>query len=124
MIVKRQLITIVLFIIFLVISNCVGGGKSREIALYPEATRINSLDFNIIENSEGESSTFFIFGLYPITSSISMDYALSQAVQKVPGGQSIINIKSWHETRYFFPLGTISVLKVKGDVIGAKKVNP
>jgi hypothetical protein len=121
---KRQFSKIVLFTFILFINNCVGGGKSREIVLYPEATRINSLDFSILENSQGESSTFFIFGLYPISSSLSMDYALSQAVQKVPGGQSIVNIKTWHETRYFFPLGTVSVLKVKGDVIGIKKVTP
>lgn len=121
---KRQLNAIVFFIFILILINCVGGGKTREIVLYPEATRINSLDFSILDNSQGESSTFFILGLYPITSSLSMDYALSQAVQKVPGGQSIININSWHETRYFFPLGTVSILKVQGDVIGVKKVSP
>ncbi len=98
------------------------GGRVRSPALYDSATIIRTSEYDILEKeSEGESSTFFIFGLMPITNPISIDYALSQAVQKVPGGRSLINIKVWHETHVMFPLGTVSVLKVKGSVIGNKE---
>lgn len=98
------------------------GGRVRSPALYDSATIIRTSEYDILEKeSEGESSTFFIFGLIPITNPISIDYALSQAVQKVPGGRSLINIKVWHETHVMFPLGTVSVLKVKGSVIGNKE---
>lgn len=117
--------TIVLFFVF---GNCMGatlfkpGGRVRSPALYDSATIIRTSEYDILEKeSEGESSTFFIFGLIPITNPISIDYALSQAVQKVPGGRSLINIKVWHETHVMFPLGTVSVLKVKGSVIGNKE---
>lgn len=98
------------------------GGRVRSPALYDSATIIRTSEYDILEKeSEGESSTFFIFGLIPITNPISIDYALSQAVQKVPGGRSLINIKVWHETHVMFPLGTVSILKVKGSVIGNKE---
>ncbi|EQA61829.1 hypothetical protein [Leptospira alexanderi] len=115
-------------VLFFVFGNCMGftlfspGGRVRSPALYDSATIIRTSEYDILEKeSEGESSTFFIFGIIPITNPISIDYALSQAVQKVPGGRSLINIKVWHETHVMFPLGTVSVLKVKGSVIGDKE---
>nr|WP_230458309.1 hypothetical protein [Leptospira weilii] len=116
--------TIVLFFVF---GNCMGatlfspGGRVRSPALYDSATIIRTAGYDILEESEGESSTFFVFGMIPLTNPISIDYALSQAVQKVPGGRSLVGIKVWHETHVMFPLGTVSVLKVKGSVIGNKE---
>lgn len=97
------------------------GGRVRSPGIYDSATIIRSSAYDILEEAEGESSTFFVFGLFPVTNPISMDYALSQAVQKVPGGRSLVNIKVWHETHVMFPLGTVSVLKVKGKVIGNRE---
>ncbi|WP_420896667.1 hypothetical protein [Leptospira weilii] len=114
-------------VLFFVFGNCMGatlfkpGGRVRSPALYDSATIIRTSEYDILEESEGESSTFFLFGMIPITNPISIDYALSQAVQKVPGGKSLINIKVWHETHVMFPLGTVSVLKIKGSVIGNKE---
>ncbi|MBE8400897.1 hypothetical protein [Leptospira borgpetersenii] len=125
---KNLIIGFLTILIFSVLGNCMGatlfkpGGRVRSPALYDSATIIRTSEYDILEKeSEGESSTFFIFGLIPITNPISIDYALSQAVQKVPGGRSLINIKVWHETHVMFPLGTVSILKVKGSVIGNKE---
>ncbi|PJD99915.1 MAG: hypothetical protein CK427_15135 [Leptospira sp.] len=112
-------ISLILYFCILTIS-CVGDGKVRDISIQPEATRILSSNYEILGSSIGESSTFYILGFIPITTEISMDYALSQAVQKIPNGQTMVDLKVWHETRYFFPLGTVSVLKVRGNVIGKK----
>jgi hypothetical protein len=49
---------------------------------------------------------------------------MSQAVQKIPGGDTLVNVKIWHETHYYFPLGTVSVVKVEGDVISVKDIEP
>ncbi|RHX89123.1 hypothetical protein [Leptospira stimsonii] len=109
------------------LANCMGatlfspGGRVRSPGLYDSATIIRTSGYDVLEESIGESSTFFVFGMIPITNPISIDYALSQAVQKVPGGRSIVNIKVWHETHVMFPLGTVSVLKVKGSVIGNRE---
>ena len=56
-----------------------------------------------------------------MTNPLNIEYAMSQAVQKIPGGDTIINISIWHETHYYFPLGTVSVVKVEGDVISLKE---
>ncbi|MBM9500657.1 hypothetical protein JWG44_10405 [Leptospira sp. 201903071] len=110
-----------------IFANCMGatlfspGGRVRSPGIYDSATIIRTSGYDVLEESIGESSTFFVFGMIPITNPISIDYALSQAVQKVPGGRSIVNIKVWHETHVMFPLGTVSVLKVKGNVIGNRE---
>ncbi|EMJ96749.1 hypothetical protein LEP1GSC193_1772 [Leptospira alstonii serovar Pingchang str. 80-412] len=114
-------------ILFFVFGNCMGatlfspGGRVRSPALYDSATIIRTAGYDILDESEGESSTFFVLGMIPVTNPISVDYALSQAVQKVPGGRSLVGIKVWHETHVMFPLGTVSVLKVRGSVIGNKE---
>ena len=120
---KNLIIYIIPFVIF---SNCLGGiaekgGKVRNVSLAPSATLLNKDSFNIIAKSEGESSTFFYLGLIPMTNPLHIEYAMSQAVQKIPGGDTIINLSIWHETHYYFPLGTVSVVKVEGDVISLKE---
>jgi hypothetical protein len=105
--------------------NCLTAltGSNRTMGLnnhVPNATIIRSEDYKILGTAEGETSTFFILGLYPLTNPPNIDYALSQAVQKIPGGDSMVNISIWQETHNIFPLGTVSVLKVKGDIVSFK----
>jgi len=118
----------ILFILFLFM-NCMGGitdkgGRVRNTGLISEATLIRKDKLNILGSAEGESSTFFYLGLFPLTNPLNIEYAMSQAVQKVPGGDTLVNVKIWHETHYFFPLGTVSVVKVEGDVISVKEIDP
>jgi hypothetical protein len=116
-----------LFILFLFM-NCMGGitdkgGRVRNTGLISEATLIRKDKLNILGSADGESSTFFYLGLFPLTNPLNIEYAMSQAVQKVPGGDTLVNVKIWHETHYFFPLGTVSVVKVEGDVISVKEID-
>ena len=113
----------ILFVIS--VANCITAitGDNRSMGFnnhLPNVTIIRSDDYKILGVSEGETSTFFILGLFPLTNPLNIDYALSQAVQKVPGGDSMVNVSVWQETHNIFPLGTISVLKVKGDVVSFK----
>lgn len=86
-------------------------------AVTPSATIVRGQGYRTIQASEGESSTFFLLGLWPMTKPLDIDYAMSLAVQKVEGGQSLVNMRVWHETHYYFPLGSVSVVKVTGDVV-------
>lgn len=109
--------------------NCMGGiiekgGRVRNTGLISEATLIRKDKLNILGTAEGESSTFFYLGLIPLTNPLNIEYAMSQAVQKIPGGDTLVNVKIWHETHYYFPLGTVSVVKVEGDVISVKDIEP
>lgn len=111
----------VLLLLFL--SSCLAGnnlnkgGHSRQIGIIPEATLARSSSYEILGRSEGESSTFMFLGIFPATRPLSIEYAMNQAVSKIPGGNSMINITIWHETHYYFLLGRVSVVKVEGDVI-------
>lgn len=65
---------------------------------------------------EGESSVFFLFNMFPVTPPISPEYAVATAVQRLEG-DTMIGIRTWHETHYYSVLGRVSVFKVKGRVI-------
>jgi hypothetical protein len=65
---------------------------------------------------EGESSVFLLFNMFPVTPPISPEYAVATAVQRLEG-DTMIGIRTWHETHYYSILGRVSVFKVKGRVI-------
>lgn len=65
---------------------------------------------------EGESSVFFLFNMFPVTPPISPEYAVATAVQRLEG-DTMIGMRTWHETHYYSVLGRVSVFKVKGRVI-------
>ncbi len=123
------------------------GGSTDHVMLLPSATMIRGAPYEILcydasrradgEGEEssappvravpleeyeggceevGESSTFFLFNLFPVTPRLDMEYAMAVAIQKLEG-DSMVNIRAWHETHYYSLLGRVSVLKVKGDVI-------
>lgn len=120
--IQRIKIPLSTFLCTFILSQCAGaliekGGHTRSSHLTQQATIIRNSQYKILETSSGESSTLFLFGLFPVTSPLDIEYAMSQAVQKIPGGQSLIDIHYWQETHVFFPLGTVSVLTVEGKVI-------
>ncbi|MCB1165865.1 MAG: hypothetical protein KDK33_06915 [Leptospiraceae bacterium] len=65
---------------------------------------------------EASTSVFYLFHLFPATPPMDPHYAMGLAVQKVEG-DTMINIKTWHETHYYSILGHARVFYVKGDVI-------
>ena len=93
----------------------------RDVSILNEARIIREVNYQIIEKAEGEHSQFYFLYIFPVTPHLDMEYALSQAVQKVENGESIVNLKIWHETHNYFPLGKVSVVKVEGDVIKYNK---
>jgi hypothetical protein len=118
---KMQAILGSILVIFS-LSSCAGsiidkGGHSRDLRMAPSATIIRSSGYKKLAESDGESSTLFLLGFIPVTNPLNMEYAMSQAVQKIPGGQSLVNVVYWHEDHYYFPVGIVSVLKVEGTVV-------
>ncbi len=66
------------------------------------------------------SSVYYLFHLFPATPPMDAHYALGLAVQKLEG-DTMIDIKTWHETHYYSILGHVRVFKVKGTVIRFQK---
>lgn len=118
----------ILLIFIFQIPHCAGaglerGGHSRVIRMAPQATIIRSSEYEVLGVAEGEASTLYLFGFLPVTPPLNPEYALSQAVQKFEGGQSMVDLVIWHETHYYFPLGIVSVWKVEGKVVSFQKGN-
>lgn len=65
---------------------------------------------------DGESSRFFLFHLWPVTPAIDPAYAMGLPVQELEG-DTMIHIRTWHETHYYSILGHVRVFRVRGDVI-------
>lgn len=97
------------------------GGHSRIVRMAPQATIIRSSEYRVLGESEGESSTLFLLGFMPVTKPLNMEYAISQAIQKFPEGQSMVDMVYWHETHYYYPLAIVSVLKVHGTVVSLRR---
>lgn len=103
--------------------TALGGGNTSlgQNQIIPSATIIRDEGYKVLGESSAETSTFFFLGLFPVTNPLNIEYAMSQAVQKIPGGDSMVEVYVWKETQNVFPLGSISVLKVKGTVVSFKK---
>ncbi|MBI3396017.1 MAG: hypothetical protein HY042_09290 [Spirochaetia bacterium] len=65
---------------------------------------------------EGESSQFVLFGMWPVTGKLNPEYAMSMAVQRLEG-DTMINIRTWHEAHFYSIIGRAVVFKARGDVI-------
>ncbi len=102
-------------------ANIIGqNGFTRQIGISSEATIVRDGSYEILGSAIGESSVFLFLGIFPMTPPLNTEYALSEAVQKIEGGQTLINLAIWHETHYYFPIGKVSVVKIEGDVIRFK----
>ena len=113
------------FILCLFFFHCTGtfrafsepGGRVHNFAISSSSSVVIDRKYKILQKSRGKSSTLYILGAFPVTRPLNPDFAISQALAKVPKGQNIINVQIWIEKQYFFPLGTIFSLNVEGDVI-------
>ncbi len=82
----------------------------------PPVTLKDPADYKGGCEEEGESSTFFLFNMFPVTPPLNPEYAIGTAVQKLEG-DTMIAMRTWHETHYYSILGRVSVFKVRGLVI-------
>lgn len=64
----------------------------------------------------GQASQYYLFHLWPVTGKIDPQYAIATAVQSVEG-DTMIRIRTWHESHGYSLLGHARVFKAKGDVI-------
>lgn len=106
---QRFFLNAILVISVILTQTCSGtltrtevGGRVRDPRLIDSATILRSTDYEELGTSTGESSVFFLFGLIPMTNPLNMDYALSEAVRKIPGGKTMVKVRYWHETHLFF----------------------
>lgn len=98
----------------LCLSGCLAIRK-HPVGLEPVARTLEQADFDDLGESEGESSSFNLLWLVPVTRPVSYDAAVIDAISK-RDGDNLINVRYWIE-RQFWVMGTIQVLHVRGNVI-------
>lgn len=65
---------------------------------------------------DGQTSVFFLLNLFPLTDPLDTERAIALAVQSVEG-DSMVNLRVWHEIHYYGLIGRVAVWHVRGDVI-------
>lgn len=87
--------------------------------LEPQAGRFDDAPFEDLGYSEGESSSFRLLWMFPVTAPISYNEAVEDAISK-KGGDGLIEVRTYVE-RQVWIVGTIQTLYVKGKVIRYQK---
>ncbi|MDF3819751.1 hypothetical protein P3G55_07575 [Leptospira sp. 96542] len=118
MLVKKFLFKGVMILGFLSSINCIGSHVSKDIQVFDSATIVRSTEYQILGTGTGQDSSFYLLGMFPVTKAPSVELALSQVMEKFPEGKTLINIRIQREDRAYFPLGLVTVLTVKADVVG------
>lgn len=90
--------------------------KGEPVPNTPPVTYVTPEEYKGGCEVNGESSRFFLFHLWPVTPALDPAYAMGIPVQELEG-DSMINIRTWHETHYYSILGHVRVFRVRGDVI-------
>jgi hypothetical protein len=88
---------------------------TKPTGLEPAAFDIKYRQYEVIGESEGESSSFTLLWFFPVTRGLSYKEAVDEAVARKQG-DNLIEVESYHERQWWI-VGTIEVLTVKGKVI-------
>jgi hypothetical protein len=89
--------------------------KNHPVGISSQAKESGSLKYEILGDGEGTSSSFTLVWFFPVTSRISYDEAVIEAIRS-KGGDNLIDVTSWREKNVYI-VGTVDVLHVKGKVI-------
>lgn len=90
--------------------------RGEAIPNTPPVTYVNPEDYKGGCEVEGQTSRFFLFHMWPVTPKLDPAYAIGIPVQELEG-DTMIHIRTWHETHYYSVLGHVRVFRVRGDVI-------
>ncbi len=114
-----QKILFLLFTVFLSLSfaGCLSF-RTHPAGMEPQAYEIKKKNYEIVEHSNGQSSSFRLFWFIPVTDRADFNRAIDNAIHR-KGGDNLINVRMWYEKQYWI-LGTVNVLTVEGDVIRYK----
>ncbi len=89
--------------------------NTRVTGIEPQAKSFTAKKYEVLGEAEGQSSSFNLLWVIPVTPRIDYDKAVNQAVQS-KRGDNLIDVRTWKE-RQVWILGYIEILYVKGKVI-------
>ena len=107
----KYLFLLLILLIFMV--NCTSYTYIRGSA--PYAKEIENKEYEVVDKSKGQSSSFHLMWLFPVTTPADYNLAIQEAINE-KGGDNLIDIKFRYE-RQIWILGTVDILHVSGKVI-------
>jgi hypothetical protein len=89
--------------------------SNRPLGVQPSAMEMRSAQYEILGNAQGESSSFRLFWIAPVTQALSIDEAVTEAIRS-KGGDNLIEMCMSHQ-RDVYIVGTVEGIRVTGKVI-------
>ena len=89
--------------------------RVRPTGLGPQAKVMENKKYRVLGESEGQSSSFNLLWLIPVTVRIDYDRAVNEAINSLHG-DNLIEVRTWKEIQIWI-VGMVEILHVKGKVI-------
>ena len=114
----HRCIIIAYIICSLLVSGCLHKSV-RPTGLGPQAKVMENKKYRVLGESEGQSSSFNLLWLIPVTVRIDYDRAVNEAINSLHG-DNFIDVRTWKEIQIWI-VGMVEILHVKGKVIQYEK---
>lgn len=98
----------------LALTGCLSARTSVS-GLSPSAYELQGKRYQELGPAEGQSTSFNLFWILPVTPRVSYQAALENAIAKQKG-DNLINVRVWKRREYWV-VGTLDYLYVEGTVI-------
>ncbi len=114
---KNSILFVSLALLAVIIFTAAGciSSQIHPAGIEPSARNLYKAEYEILGTGEGQSSSFNLFWLFPVTPRINFEYAVNEAISE-KGGDDLIDVRFWMEKTHWI-VGTVKVLHVKGTVI-------
>ena len=89
--------------------------STRAAGIEPQARIFENKKYTVLGEAEGQSSSFNLLWIIPVTPRIDCKKAADQAVES-KNGDNLIEVRTWKE-RQVWLLGLVEILYVRGKVI-------
>ncbi|TFH39212.1 MAG: hypothetical protein E4G96_09380 [Chrysiogenales bacterium] len=89
--------------------------RVRATGLEPNSKVMPAGEYRVLGEAEGESSSFNLLWVFPVTPRISYESAVNDAIARL-GGDNLIDVRTWIERQIWF-VGMVEILRVRGKVI-------
>lgn len=89
--------------------------NTKPRGLEPAAYDMKGRGYELIGESEGQSSSFKLFWFFPVTPGYDYKEAVDEAIA-VKGGDNLIEIEYYFERQWWI-VGTIEILSVRGKAV-------
>ena len=111
--IKFKTISCLSFILLVFLSGC--AFKTHVKGLEPNARPLENKEYEVLETSKAQSSSFSLLWVIPVTIPVDYNTAIDEAIND-KGGDNLIDVRCWHE-KYYWIVGTVDILHIEGKVI-------